>query len=75
MTIRKELIDELPATSDVPLIGPDGQRNELTGALVERMPAGELNQHPGYEKHDVAGYKIDAGSAPKMTAKAGDGVE
>jgi putative transposase len=55
MAIRKELIDELMATSDGPLIGPDGLSKELTKALVERMLAGELNHHLGYEKHDVAG--------------------
>ena len=57
MGIRKELIDELMATSDGPLIGPDGLSKELMKALVERMMAGELNHHLGYEKHEVAGYK------------------
>jgi putative transposase len=55
MAIRKELIDELMATSEGPLIGPDGLSKELTKALVERMLAGELNHHLGYEKHAVAG--------------------
>jgi len=55
MAIRKELLDELMATSDGPLIGPDGLSKELTKALVERMLAGELNHHLGYEKHSVAG--------------------
>jgi putative transposase len=57
MAIRKELIDELMATSDGPLIGPDGLSKELMKALVERMMAGELNHHLGYQKHEVAGYK------------------
>ena len=57
MGIRKELIDELMATSDGPLIGSDGLSKELMKALVERMMAGELNHHLGYEKHEVAGYK------------------
>ncbi len=56
MTIRKELIDELIASSGGSLIGPDGLVKELTKALVERMLAGELNHHLGYEKHAVAGY-------------------
>ena len=56
MTIRKELIDELIATSGGSLIGPDGLVKELTKALVERMLAGELNHHLGYEKHEIAGY-------------------
>jgi putative transposase len=55
MAIRKELIDELMATSEGPLIGPDGLSKELTKALVERMLAGELNHHLGYEKHAVVG--------------------
>jgi putative transposase len=57
MAIRKELIDELLATSDGPLIGRDGLSKELMKALVERMLGGELTHHLGYEKHEVAGYK------------------
>lgn len=56
MAIRKELIDELIATSEGSLIGPDGLVKELTKALVERMLSGEMNHHLGYEKHEVAGY-------------------
>jgi putative transposase len=56
MEIRKELIDELIASSGGSLIGPDGLVKELTKALVERMLAGELNHQLGYEKHEVAGY-------------------
>lgn len=56
MAIRKELIDELIATSGGSLIGPDGLVKELTKLLVERMLTGELNHHLGYEKHDVDGY-------------------
>ena len=56
MAIRKELIDELLATSEGPLIGPNGLAKELTTALVERMLGGELTHHLGYEKHEVAGY-------------------
>lgn len=56
MAIRKELIDELIATSDGSLIGPNGLVKELTKALVERMLSGEMNHHLGYEKHDVAGH-------------------
>jgi transposase-like protein len=33
------------ATSDGPLIGPDGLSKELTKALVERMLSGEMNHH------------------------------
>ncbi len=55
MAIRKELIDELIASSEGPLIGPDGLCRELTKALTERMLAGELTHHLGYEKHEAAG--------------------
>ena len=40
MAIRRELIDELIATSGGSLIGPDGLVKELTKALVERMLEG-----------------------------------
>src|ERR1700729_93580 len=56
MAIRKELIDKLIASSDGALIGPDGLVKELTKALMERMLAGEMNHHLGYEKHDPDGY-------------------
>jgi putative transposase len=56
MAIRKELIDELIATSEGSLIGPNGLVKELTKALVERMLSGEMNHHLGYEKHDVSGH-------------------
>jgi transposase-like protein len=36
------------------LAGPGGLMKELTKALVERMLAGELTHHLGYEKHDAA---------------------
>src|ERR1700684_1602840 len=55
MAIRKELIDELMATSDGPLIDRNGLSKELMKALVERMLGGEMTHHLGYEKHDVAG--------------------
>ena len=56
MTIKKELIDEVIATSGGSLIGPDGLVKELTKALVERMLSGEMNHHLGYQKHEVAGH-------------------
>jgi putative transposase len=45
----------LIATSGGSLIGPDGLVKELTKALVERMLAGEMNHHLGYQKHEAAG--------------------
>ena len=56
MAIRKELIDELMASSDGPLIDRNGLSKELMKALVERMLGGEMNHHLGYEKQAVAGY-------------------
>ncbi len=75
MAIRKELIDELMATSDGPLIGPDGLSKELMKALVERMMAGELNHHLGYEKHEVAGYNSgNTNGKSKKTLKTESGA-
>ena len=42
MAMRKELIDELMATSEGPLIDRNGLSKELMKALVERMLGGEL---------------------------------
>lgn len=55
MEFRKELIDELIATSSGSLIGPNGLVKDLTKALVERMLAGELTHHLGYTKNNIAG--------------------
>ena len=66
MAMRKELIDELIASSGGSLIGPNGLVKELTKALVERMLTGELNHHLGYEKHEAAGY----GSGNSRTGRA-----
>jgi len=52
MANRKELVDELMATSDGPLISPNGLSKELMKPLM----AGEMNHHLGYEKHEAAGY-------------------
>src|ERR1700733_14905375 len=76
MAIRKELIDELIASSGGSLIGPDGLVKELTKALVERMLAGEMNHHLGYEKQEVAGYgsgNSRNGKSPKtLKGEAGE---
>jgi putative transposase len=66
MAIRKELIDELMATSEGPLIGPNGLSKELTKALVQRMLSGEMNHHLGYAKHEVA----DHGSGNSRNGKS-----
>jgi|GEM_PF-5352817 len=64
MAIRKELIDEVIATSGGSLIGPDGLVKELTKLLVERMLAGEMSHHLGYEKHDLEGSPYKRAVAP-----------
>ncbi|MEP6963600.1 MAG: IS256 family transposase, partial [Acidobacteriota bacterium] len=38
------------------LAGPKGLLHQITKGLMERMLAGELTHHLGYEKHDPAGY-------------------
>ena len=58
MDLSPELLDELlkgVKTQD-DLAGPNGLLKQITKALVERMLAGELTHHLGYEKHDPAGY-------------------
>lgn len=56
MEIKPEVLDELlkgVKTQD-DLAGPGGLLKQITKALVERMLAGELTHHLGYEKHDAA---------------------
>jgi putative transposase len=58
MELKEELLDELlkGVKTQSDLAGPDGLLKQLTKALAERMLAGELTHHLGYEKHDPAGY-------------------
>ena len=58
MELKAELLDELlrGVKTQEDLAGPDGVLKQITKALVERMLAGELTHHLGYEKHDVAGH-------------------
>lgn len=56
MEIKPELLDKLldgVKTQD-DLAGPGGLLKQITKALLERMLAGELTHHLGYQKHDVA---------------------
>jgi putative transposase len=56
MELKPELLDKLlegVKTQD-DLAGPGGLLKQITKALVERMLAGELTHHLGYEKHDAA---------------------
>ena len=58
MELKAELLDELlrGVKTQEDLAGPDGLLKQITKALVERMLAGELTHHLGYEKHDPAGH-------------------
>ena len=53
------------------------RRQAAPGVKISARNFGRDRRYPitNRFREDVAGYKIDAGSAPKMTAKAGDGVE
>jgi putative transposase len=56
MELKPELLDKLlegVKTQD-DLAGPGGLLKQITRALVERMLAGELTHHLGYEKHEAA---------------------
>jgi putative transposase len=54
MELKAELLDELlkGVKTQEDLAGPDGLLKQITRALVERMLAGELTAHLGYEKHE-----------------------
>jgi putative transposase len=58
MELKAELLDELlrGVKTQEDLAGPEGLLKQITKALVERMLAGELTHHLGYEKHDPAGH-------------------
>jgi putative transposase len=58
MELKAELLDELlrGVRTQEDLAGPEGLLKQITKALVERMLAGELTHHLGYEKHDPAGH-------------------
>lgn len=50
-----ELLEEGKSAEE--LLGQNGLLKQMTGRLLERMLEGELTDHLGYEKHDVAGHK------------------
>lgn len=56
MELEPELLDKLleGVKTQEDLAGPGGLLKQITKALVERMLAGELTHHLGYEKHHVA---------------------
>ncbi|MBT4139036.1 MAG: IS256 family transposase [Candidatus Latescibacteria bacterium] len=49
-----ELLEEGHSSED--LLGQNGLLKQMTGRLLERMLAGELTDHLGYAKSDVAGH-------------------
>ena len=55
MELLEELLKGVKTQAD--LAGPNGLLKQITKALTERMLAGELTHHLGYEKHDPAGYQ------------------
>ena len=55
MELLEELLKGVKTQAD--LTGPNGLLKQITKALTERMLAGELTHHLGYEKHDPAGYQ------------------
>lgn len=42
-------------TDGVEPVGPNGLLNQLTANVLETALEAEMEQHPGYEKHQVAG--------------------
>lgn len=77
MELKAEVLDDLlkGIKTQEDLAGPKGLLKQITKALVERMLAGELTHHLGYEKHDPAGY--GSGNArngkSRKTLKSEDG--
>jgi putative transposase len=77
MELKTEVLDELlkGIKTEEDLAGPNGLLKQITKALVERMLAGELTHHLGYEKHDPVGY--GSGNArngkSRKTLKSQDG--
>jgi len=69
MELKPELLDELlrGVKTQEDLTGPNGLLKQISKALVERMLAGELTHHVGYEKHDPAGHR--SGNARNGTSK------
>lgn len=68
MEIKPEVLDKLlegVKTQD-DLAGPGGLLKQITKALVERMLAGELTHHLGYEKHNAA----DSGNGNTRNGKS-----
>lgn len=57
MTMKDKLIDDLLKDYETPedVIGTNGLLQLITKRILERVLAGELTHHVGYEKHDVAG--------------------
>lgn len=61
-TVREQLLDELldevseDCKSAEDLLGENGIIKQLTSRLLSRMLQAEMNDHLGYEKHDVAGH-------------------
>jgi putative transposase len=78
MTIRRELIDELLKECPNPkeLLAEGGFLKQLTGALIERCPEAEMEEHPGYPKHgkraEVGGNTRNGSSRKTLKGAQGE---
>jgi putative transposase len=75
MALDDELIDKLLADCKRPeqIIGENGLLKRLTKAILERAMNAELTEHPGYEKHDPAGYNTgNSGNGKSRKTIKGD---
>lgn len=55
---QQELVQQLLAQAreqGIDLVGPDGLLNRLTKNVLETALEAEMDEHLGYEKHDVSG--------------------
>jgi RHS repeat-associated protein len=76
MELKPEVLDKLlkGVKTQEDLAGPDGLLKQITKALVERMLAGELTHHLGYEKHDEASLSWDQLGSTRMVTDSGANV-
>lgn len=80
MPITKELLDQLLQEYEKPedLLSDDGLLDQLTKALVERAPEGEMTHHLGYKKHASVGHNTGNsrnGTTPKTIKGKGGQTE
>ena len=67
---QQELAQQLPAQAreqGIDLVGPDGLLNRLTENVLETALEAEMDEHLGYEKHDVSGRGSGNSRTPLFT--------